>query len=135
MFQNQQYAHIVSYCENDECRAEFSNVRLLRDLWYRVHQPVQRPLQHNQERHLHKFTEKRSEFAAAIGAAFAVIGIFVVTNVVAGIFAVIVAAAVGIGISSTVCVCLCVRKRTHQEGKDGRKHWLQQQPTVQGQRH
>ena len=88
-----------------------------------MHQPVRRPFKHNQERHLHKFTEKRSEFAAAtIGAAVAVvIGIFVVTNVVAGIFVVIVtvadgivivivAAAVGIGISSTVCVCMCVRK-------------------------
>ena len=116
MFQNQQYAHIVSYCENDECRAEFNTQRFLRNLWYRVHQPVQRPLQHNQERHLHKFTEKRSEFAAAtIGAAFAVVGIFIVTNVVTGIVIVIVAAAVGIGISSTVCVCMCVRKSSSKE--------------------
>ena len=111
MFQNQQYAHIVYYCESGEFKVESNNIRFLRNLWYRVHQPVQRPLQHNQERHLHKFTEKRSEFAAAtIGAAFAVVGIFIVTNVVTGIVIVIVAAAVGIGISSTVCVCMCVRK-------------------------
>ena len=105
MFQNQQYAHIVSYCENDECRAEFNTQRFFRNLWHRVHQPVRRLFKHNQERHLHKFTEKKSESSTAtICAAVAVIGIFVVTNVVAGIFAVIVAAVVGICISSTVCV-------------------------------
>ena len=105
MFQNQQYAHIVSYCESGECKVEPNNIRFFRNLWHRVHQPVRRLFKHNQERHLHKFTEKRSESStAAIGAAFAVVGIFVVTNVVAGIFIVIVAAVDGIGISSTVCV-------------------------------
>ena len=88
-----------------------------------MHQPVRRLFKHNQERHLHKFTEKRSEFAAAtIGAAFAVVGIFVVTNVVTGIVIVIVAAAVGIGISSTVCVYVCAKeliKRVKMAGDTG----------------
>ena len=105
MFQNQQYAHIVSYCESGEFKVESNNIRFLRNLWHRVHQPVWRPFKHNQERHLHKFTEKKSEFAAAtIGAAVAIVGIFIVTNVVTGIVIVIVAAVDGIGIFSTFCV-------------------------------
>ena len=105
MFRNQQYAHIVSYCESGEFKVESNNIRFFRNLWYRGHQPVRRPFKHNQERHLHKFTEKRSESStAAIGAAFAVVGIFIVTNVVTGIVIVIVAAVDGIGIFSTFCV-------------------------------
>ena len=67
-----------------------------------------RPLQHIQERHLHKFTEEGWVRCCYIGAVVAVVGdIFVVTNIVTGIVIVIVTAVDGIDISST----FCVRKR------------------------
>ena len=56
---------------------------------------------------MHKFTEKRSESSTATIDAAAVAGIVVVTNVVTGIFAVVITAVDGIDIASPrpfVCV-------------------------------